>query len=162
MTRTVPTIYVHGDAARPLPWPYRLLALLVAGGCLAILVIGATLQPDPRGVGTHEAMGFNRCEFLARTGVPCPSCGMTTSVSHFAHGNILASIWVQPFGFAFAVLTAAAFWVALYMGLSGKPALRLLRDVPGRYYLVPLFALAVIGWGWKMFIVLRGLDGWKP
>jgi hypothetical protein len=86
---------------------------------------------------------------------------MTTSFAWFARGNLAASFYVQPMGMVLAVLTAAGFWVALYIGLSGKPALRLLRVVPARYYLVPLFALAVAAWGWKMFIVLRGIDGWR-
>jgi hypothetical protein len=160
----VPAIYLHGEHARPLDPLRRAVALLTAVGCLGVLVIAAMITPSPVGVGTHLDMpiaGLQPCDFLARTGLPCPSCGMTTSFAWFARGNLLASLYIQPMGFALALLAAAAFWVALYIGLTGKPAVRLLRHVPARYYLLPLFALGVAGWAWKMFTILRGIDGWQ-
>ena len=160
MTPSVPLIYTHGHAVAPLRPLHRALALLVAGTCLAVLVTAALLTPSPTGVGTHTALHYKPCDFLARTGVPCPSCGMTTSFAWFARGNLLASFYVQPMGMVLALLTAAAFWVALYMGLTARPTLNLLSLVPGRYYLFPLFALAVAAWAWKMFTIARGIDGW--
>jgi hypothetical protein len=106
-------------------------------------------------------MGLQRCEFLERTGIPCPTCGMTTSFAHFARGNIAASLYVQPMGTVLATLTAATLWVALYMALTGEPVMRLLRIVPARYYFLPLMIFAVAAWGWKIFIHLRGIDGWR-
>jgi hypothetical protein len=101
-----------------------------------------------------------RCEFLYRTGLPCPSCGMTTSFSHMAHGQPLASVYVQPMGAVLCVLTAAAFWVSSYMVFTGRPVLRLLRLVPARYYLLPLMFFAIAAWGWKIYIHTHGMDGW--
>lgn len=161
MTSSVPLIYVHGEPVPRLNLPHRAAAVIVAGGCLAVLLVAAWLQPNPIGIGTHEALHYKPCEFLARTGLPCPSCGMTTSFAWFVRGNVLASLWVQPMGFVLALLTAAGFWAALYIGLSGKPALRLLRIVPARYYLIPPLVFGIAAWGWKMFIVLNHLDGWK-
>ena len=57
--------------------------------------------------------------------------------------------------------SSAAFWVALYMGLTARPTLNLLSPIPGRYYLFPLFALAILGWAWKMFTIARGIEGVK-
>jgi hypothetical protein len=162
MAIPVPAIYTHGEHVEPLRPIYRILALIISAGCLGVLGTAAWLAPSPSGVGTHQALHYKPCEFLVRGGIPCPTCGMTTSFAWFARGNLPASIWVQPMGFLLAVLTAAGFWVGLYMGLSGKPALRLLRLLPARYYLIPLMAFAVAAWGWKMFIVLNHLDGWKP
>lgn len=161
MEFTVPPIHVHGESVPRLRAVQRIGALLAAMGCAAILVIAVWLKPDPRGVGTHEALHHKPCEFLVRTGLPCPSCGMTTSFTWFARGHFLASLWVQPMGFVVALLTAVGFWVALYMGLSGKPALRLLRFVPARYYVVPLMLFGIAAWGWKMVLVINHLDGWK-
>jgi hypothetical protein len=160
LNTAVPAIYVHGEPVPRLSFLLRLVAIGVAVGCLTVLVIAGLLSPSPAGVGTHTAMNYPACDFLRRTGLPCPSCGMTTSFAWFARGNLLASLYVQPMGMVLAMLTAVAFWVSLYMGLTGKPALRLLRFVPGRYYLFPLFGLAIAAWGWKMFIILRGIDGW--
>jgi hypothetical protein len=85
---------------------------------------------------------------------------MTTSFAWFARGNLLASGYVQPMGLALAILTIICFWTTLYIAMTGKPVHRLLRWLPGRYYGWPLAVLAVAGWGWKVFIHLRGIDGW--
>ena len=139
----------------------RLLALGVALVCLSVVTLAAKLQPSPTGVGTHRSIGLSGCQFLDSTGLPCPSCGMTTSFAWFVRGNVVASVYVQPMGAALAAITAAAMWGGLYVALTGRPAYRLLRLVPGRYYLLPLLALAVLAWGWKVMIHLNGLDGWR-
>jgi hypothetical protein len=85
---------------------------------------------------------------------------MTTSFAHFVRGHFLGSFYVQPMGAILALLTCAAFWVSLYMAVSGKPAHRLMQWLPARYYALPLAFLAVAAWGWKIFIHLKGIDGW--
>lgn len=160
VARVVPLIFAPDLRSRRLGFPHRLIAAVVAISCLAVLVVAARMQPSESGVGTHTQWGFNTCQFLERTRLPCPTCGMTTSFAHFVRGNFLASFYVQPMGFLGAAITAAAFWIAGYMALSGKPALRLLQWVPYRYYLIPLLSLAVASWGWKMFLQIRGIDGW--
>ena len=154
-------IYARRAAAAPVPAGGRLLAAAVAGSCLAVLVIAAGLTPSPEGFGTHRAMGLAECAFLARTGLPCPACGMTTSFAWFARGNLQASVYVQPMGAMLAVLSAMAVWVGGYVAATGRPLHRLLGVVPDRFYLVPLLSLAVAAWGWKMFIHLHGVDGWR-
>jgi hypothetical protein len=89
------------------------------------------------------------------------SCGMTTSFSWFVRGNLLASLYVQPMGMALAMITACCVWGGSYVAATGRPVYRLLRLLPGRYYLFPLLALGVLAWGWKILIHLNGLDGWR-
>ena len=72
--------------------------------------MGAVLEPDPRGFGTHEALGFAPCGFRAWLGGPCPTCGVTTSVVHVVRGEWGRSLQVQPFG---ALLVAALFVAAV-------------------------------------------------
>jgi hypothetical protein len=160
VSRAVPTIYAPQIAVPNLGIVPRFFAFAVALGCATVLLIAAWLTPDPRGIGSHTELGMPRCEFAYRTGIPCPSCGMTTSFAHFARGNIAASFYVQPMGFVLAVLTSAAFWVSLYMGITGKPVHLLLRIIPSSYYLLPLMFFAIAAWGWKIFIHWRGIDGW--
>ena len=45
------------------------------------------------------------CPLRALTGVPCPLCGMTTSVEATAHGHLLEALRANPAG-PFAVLAA--------------------------------------------------------
>lgn len=158
---SAPTIYSRQLEAARLGVGERLLALVIGLSCGAILAIALTLHPNPNGVGTHAGfVGLQPCRFLDRTGLPCPSCGMTTSFSWFVRGNVLASIYVQPMGFILAVLTCACLWVAFYVAITAKPAHRLLRLLPTHYYLFWILGLAVAAWGWKMFLRLKGLDGW--
>jgi hypothetical protein len=71
----------------------------------AVAAVGLLTEPDPRGFGTHEQFGFSPCAFREWLGAPCPTCGVTTSVSHLAHGHLFESLRTQPLGL---VLTMAA------------------------------------------------------
>ena len=138
----------------------RLLALLVAGGCLSVLVFAAYLSPSPTGTATHTRLGFNNCQFLATSHIPCPTCGMTTAAAHFVRGQFLASLYIQPAGFVFAILCAATFWTSLYIAISGRPTYRLLSRLPMNRIVIGLLLFACLAWGWKILIHLRGVDGW--
>jgi hypothetical protein len=138
----------------------RAIALIVALACLAPLVVAATLKPNPAGVGTHEGLHLNSCYFLDTTHLPCPSCGMTTSFSWFVRGNWLASFYVQPMGFVLALAAACTFWGALFIAITAKPAHRLLRMLPGATMIIAAMSFGIAAWGWKIFIHLRGIDGW--
>lgn len=161
MHTAVPPIYSPRLPAATLDTSHRAICWLVVLGCAAVLGVAWWLEPNPAGVGTHTAIGLQRCQFLQRSGVPCPSCGMTTSFSFFAHGNLLASFYVQPLGMVLAMTTCAVFWIALYMGVTGKPVLRLLRWTAWRYHLLAFMLFAIAAWGWKIWIHVRGIDGWK-
>ena len=138
----------------------RLLALAVAVGCLGPLLAASAVHPSPAGVGTHTDLGFYQCQFLDRTGVPCPSCGMTTSFAWFVRGHLLGSLYVQPMGLVLACLAVTAFWGGLYIAVTGRPIHRLLSAASGHYYLIALFSVGLLAWAWKIVIHLRGLDGW--
>jgi hypothetical protein len=158
---TSPAIYTRPDEVERATLTERILAIGLAVGCSLVLCIAAYLPPSPTGTGTHTQLrGLQSCQFFQRTGLPCPSCGMTTSFSWFVRGNWLASFYVQPMGYVLAVIATVTAWAGYYIAVTGKPAHRLLKLVPSRYYLFPLLGLAVAAWGWKMFLVLRGIDGW--
>lgn len=64
-------------------------------GCLAFIV-ATRLDPynspgKPRSHGTHRQLGLPSCHILSTLGFPCPSCGMTTSISLLAHGDFIAA-----------------------------------------------------------------------
>ncbi|HEX2971142.1 MAG TPA: DUF2752 domain-containing protein [Tepidisphaeraceae bacterium] len=157
---SVPAIYSPRLQRARMSWRERLGALGVASGALAVLGAAWVIHPDPSGVGTHHQLGLDACELLVRTGVPCITCGMTTSFSYFVRGQLLASLYTQPMGTLLAFLAALSVWAGLYIAFTGRPAHRLLRLIPWRYYLIPLFTLAVLGWGWKIAIHVTGHDGW--
>jgi hypothetical protein len=160
MDEPVPPILAsRSDQSRETGWG-RLLALGIAIACVAVLIRAATLVPSPTGMGTHRTMGLANCGFLERTGIPCPSCGMTTSFAWFVRGNLLASFYVQPMGALLAFAAGVTTWGAAYIVITGRPIHRLLRLLPGRYYLLPILLFACLAWGWKILIHLNKWDGW--
>ncbi len=161
MPQPVPLIYTGPASVRNVDLGWRISLFLISLACLGALVIAARLTPDPNGYGTHTQLGLNDCQFMARTGLPCPSCGMTSSFAWFVRGNVLASLYVQPMGTVLALSAALMFWAGVYIAVTGKPVARLMRTIPARYYVVPLLAWALIAWGWKIYIHVRGIDGWK-
>jgi hypothetical protein len=68
------------------------------GAAMAMLTAAATLLLMP-------GHGGLPCQLRTITGVPCPLCGMTTSVEATAHGHLLAALRANPAG-PFAVLAA--------------------------------------------------------
>src|SRR5436309_12789916 len=57
----------------------------------------------PKLLGTHEQLGLAPCAFRAVTGLPCPTCGMTTCVSHVTHGDLGAAAAARPGGVVLAL-----------------------------------------------------------
>jgi hypothetical protein len=158
--QAVPLIYTREVLPPATGVVTRLVAMAVALGCLAVLATGAWLRPDGHGISTHTQLGLPPCQFEVRTGLPCPSCGFTTSVTYFAHGNVLASVYLQPMGFVIAVGCAAAVWIGSYIALTGRPVHRLAGMLPGRTLVIALTAIALAAWGWKIWIHLSGRDHW--
>ena len=154
--RAVPVIYTRYARPDPLSIAHRGIAALIALGCLTVLVIAAWLQPSLAGTGTHQQLGLSACAFKARTGLPCPTCGYTTSFSYFAHGNPLLSFYTQPMAALLALATAVAVWVGFYIAITGRPVHRLLKLLPSRYYLMPVLIFALLAWAWKIFLTLHG------
>jgi hypothetical protein len=87
---------------------------LLAGFCLA-----ASLEPDPRGYGTHQRLGFPECSFRYLFAIPCPGCGMTTCFAHFVRGNWSAAWQANPAGVWMACGCVAVMlwcWVSAILG----------------------------------------------
>jgi hypothetical protein len=167
--QAVPIIYSPRVRSGQLSVWGRLFAGAIAIVCLTLLLLAVGLEPNPGGVGTHTQLQTNSwmppnwvqsCNFLDRTGIPCPGCGMTTSFAWFARGNVIASFYVQPMGVFLALMCAAGLWIGLYLAITGKAAHRLLQMMPAGRYLMAILLLGVLGWGWKIFIHLKGVDGW--
>ena len=90
------------------------------GAAAAMLGAGAMLPLLPGHAGLP-------CPLRTLTGVPCPLCGMTTSVEATLHAHPLAALGANPAG-PFAVLVAVA----------------LLVHRPSRSFRVPLAVVVVL------------------
>ena len=115
--------------------------VLLAGWSLFLLAGFATaafVTPDPRGYGTHQQFGLPPCTLRMLTGVPCPSCGMTTSFAHFVRGEWTSAVRANAAAFVLASLCALQIpwcWVSIARG-------RLWRvSRPERFLIISLLIL---------------------
>ena len=151
---TAPPIYLGNSYSPPMATSTRVLAALAAVACLAVLVTAAWLSPDPSGLGTHRQLGLAPCGLLVNTGIPCPTCGMTTSFTNLVHGRVLASLRGQPAGTILCALTAVGFWVALYVAVTGRPGAAVVRRLPVTGALLTLLGVVIAGWAYTIAIAL--------
>ena len=78
------------------------LAILII--TIITAIIPFLLTPSAIGIGTHQQIIPVPCLFRMFIRIPCPSCGLTTSISHLLHGDILKSFVIHPLGPTFFVL----------------------------------------------------------
>jgi len=131
-----------------------LATAVVLTASLAILGIGAWLEPDASGHGTHTQLGMAPCTFLLMTRLPCAACGMTTAVTHAAHGNLVDAFITQPAGALFAIAMAATALVCAYSLVRGVRiaplALGLTRPKP----LIVAVAIVLAAWLYKVITMV--------
>ena len=129
--------------------------MLAAAG-LAVVGLGVmrfALVADARGVGTHEQLGMRPCMSMDQWNVPCPGCGVTTSVTMATQGDMLGAISNQPFGFVVWLLALGYIGWAVIGHLRGRDLwadLNAWRFVP---WLWSVGTVAGVSWVYKIWIV---------
>src|SRR5947209_922408 len=96
----------------PLERWVRQALLGIALGLVGIFGLAAWLNPyeedgQPRTMETHVQLGLPPCTFRVITGVPCPSCGMTTSFALLVRGDVKNSLRANAAGTVLAVIGLA-------------------------------------------------------
>lgn len=129
--------------------------------CVVVLFVALWLDPDPRGFGTHQQLripgtgiGLPPCTMKSLTGLPCATCGMTTSFAHAVRGHWITAFHAHPFGLVL-------FLVAL--GAVVESVISLRKNRPMFPYAWPWKRIVVAGilvwacaWGWKIVEALPG------
>ncbi len=136
----------------------RLIGLSVAVPCWAALVLAYWLEPRAGGYGTHEQLGLPACSFLSETRWPCPSCGLTTSVTAMAHGKLIRAFRAHPFGIV-------VFALAVILGLAGTAQLITGRKLISKLRVGPWWVAAgIIGLlgGWALNLLTGYATGRLP
>ena len=126
--------------------------VLLAGGSLLLLAgfaVAASVSPDPQGFGTHQQFGLPPCTIRMLTGVPCPSCGATTSFAHFVRGEWPSAIRANGAAFVLACVCALLIpwcWISMAKGrlwLVSHPERLLITSL---LFLSGLFLLQWLVW----------------
>ena len=98
----------------------RVVAGVIALGCLGLLGVAAWLEPAPQGHGTHTQMGLPPCSWVVWFDKPCVTCGMTTAFSHAGEGQWISAFLTQPAGAVMSLMTATVLWFAAHAALTGS------------------------------------------
>ncbi len=89
------------------------------------------------------------CGFKQKYDLPCPTCGMTTSVVAFAQGKILEAFYIQPAAALlcciFLIIAFLAFLVAVF-GVYFRFINRFFTEVKIRYIILALIVIIAAGW----------------
>ena len=147
-----PTQQMETTRARSIEHAFVLAAALAAP--LLLLGFGLWLAPDSRGFGTHEKLGLPPCLLMEWFHVPCPGCGVTTSVALAAKGRFLESAKNQPFGLLVALaIPVAAVW-ALAGHLRGRDLYRDLMSIRVGAWTWWLAGAIALAWAYKFAVVV--------
>jgi hypothetical protein len=143
--------------------------VVVALGLVAVFAIAIWLDPydaegHPRRMETHRQLGMPPCTFYTMTGLPCPSCGMTTSFALLVHGDVINSLRANAVGTLLALFWLALIPWGLVSACRGRLVyVRSLERALTRALIVFMTLLLlrwalVLAWNWGNG---KGLD-WRP
>lgn len=132
------------------------LYLIVISICLAGYIwIVYHLSKTEIIVETDESnLGF--CMMRSITGVPCPSCGTTRSVTALAQGQLAEALWWNPLGIImFASMIAFPAWI-VYDVIRRKDTfykffLNVENFFRNRPVAIVAITLVLINWIWNIF-----------
>lgn len=100
----------------PLGVPGKVLLAAMSLLLLAGFALATSVTPDPRGYGSHQQWGLPPCTIRLLAGVPCPSCGGTTSFAHFVRGEWASAARANGAAFILACLCAVLIpwcWISI-------------------------------------------------
>jgi hypothetical protein len=129
--------------------------LTLIGLAMAALGLARLLQPSPRGFGTHEQLGLPPCFFLKLTGLPCPSCGLTTSLAHAARFHFFEAFITQPFGLLAFFIAVLLIPLLCYLLYRRVPWQRFIGARGANVAMYTLIALYLLAWAYKI-AAMRG------
>jgi hypothetical protein len=127
----------------------RTIAFAVLMGCSALFATAATLTPSPTGYGTHQQLGSPPCLMPLLMGLPCPTCGMTTSFAYAARGHLMKAFHAQPAGLAIALTLACFLLISVRVLWTGDIAFLQFRPKPIRTALL-VGGVLLAGWAYKI------------
>lgn len=123
----------------------RTIAAVIACGILSLFGSLWLLQR----AGFDFGLIFPPCGLRMRTGLTCPTCGMTTAVLAFARGQILTAFYIQP---AAGLLCSAMIVVAFFTFLIAAGGVyftcldRLFTELKIMHVVVGLLVILAAGW----------------
>ena len=123
----------------------RLIAAIICAAIVAFFGVFAAAGHYQVNMGRW--LGY--CGFQQSTGLPCPTCGMTTATLTFAQGKIFEAFYIQPAGgllCSVMVVVALLAFVVAVSGIYFHFIQRFFAEVKTRYIILALFFVIAAGW----------------
>jgi len=92
---------------------------------------------------------LNPCGFKQRYGLPCPTCGITTSAVAFAGGRIFEAFYIQPAAAVLCCVLAVSGILALLIAVFGvyfRFLDRFFAKVKIKHIIIALIIIIAAGW----------------
>ena len=122
---------------------------LLAGLVLLVVVISFGLFWLAASGKIDIGLLINPCGFKQRYGLPCPTCGMTTSALTFVQGKIFESFYIQPTAALLCCIMVVVAFLAFLIAVFGVYFVFLRRffsEVKIKHIILALIVIIAAGW----------------
>ncbi len=145
----------------PLHFLVRCVLVVLALLLIGVFAIAIHLRPyaadgAPLREETHRQLGLPPCTFKFATGLPCPSCGMTTSFALLVRGDMWNSLQANAAGTLLAVLCLAFIPWALASAYWGRLLLIVSWDRVLVRVVVLFVTVMLVRWGIVLLVFYSG------
>jgi hypothetical protein len=137
-----------------IPVMHRWVRVALLGMALALVLVFYTafrLDPyengRPRMMETHMQLGLPPCNFKLLTGLPCPSCGMTTSFALLVRGDLKNSLRANAVGTLLAISCVLFIPWSVYSALRGRSLFVVSLEKTVTCIVIAFMGLLLIRWG---------------
>ncbi len=92
---------------------------------------------------------FGPCGFKMKYNLPCPACGMTTSMLAFFKGQIIQSAKIQPTGSILCIIlliSAVLTFISAFLGVYFSFIDKIFTKIKLRYIIILTIAVFLLGW----------------
>ena len=103
----------------------------------------------------NSGLDLTVCVFKRVTSLPCPSCGTTRAVSHLFNGEIMKSLYLNPFGIIVGVImTVFPCWI-IWDFIAKKQTfynfyIKIENIIKKKKIAIPLIVLVILNWIWNI------------
>jgi hypothetical protein len=136
---------------RPLALWVRLGLVAIAACWLGVFVVAARLDPYKDGKvwleETHRQLFLPPCTFKDATGLPCPSCGMTSAFALLVRGDLWHSVQANFVGTTLALIGLAMIPWMLVSAVRGHWLFLRMIETFAVQLVVLFFVTMFVRWG---------------
>ncbi|MFL5341007.1 MAG: DUF2752 domain-containing protein [Gemmataceae bacterium] len=130
----------------------RAALIVFALALTGVFGIAAWLNPyeadgTPRKQATHRQLGLPPCTFYEKTGIPCPSCGFTTSFAFTVRMRLWNALNANCVGTLLALFCLAFVPWGLVSALRGRYLFVASLEKAAINCLIVFVALMLVRWG---------------